>query len=60
MLLLHVVYDLLSLPAVYRMWQAPFVDAKFDPILRHNDLRSVRRVLDAGCGPGTNAHLFHG
>lgn len=57
---LHMVYGLLSRPAVYRMWQAPFVDAKFEPILRHNDLSGVRRVLDAGCGPGTNAHLFHG
>ena len=57
---LHMVHGILARPAVYRMWQAPFVDAKFEPILRHNDLGRVRRVLDAGCGPGTNAHLFHG
>lgn len=57
---LHILYDLLAKPAVYRMWQAPFADAKFEPILRHNDLQRVRHVLDAGCGPGTNAHLFHG
>jgi len=40
------------------MWQRPFVRAKLAPIFRHNDLRSVRRVLDVGCGPGTNAALF--
>ena len=57
---LHIVYDMLANPAVYRMWQAPFADAKFGPIRRHNDLQQVRRVLDAGCGPGTNAHLFYG
>jgi SAM-dependent methyltransferase len=26
--------------------------------LAHNDLRSVRRVLDVGCGPGTNTRHF--
>ena len=45
-------------PAVYRLWQAPFVRAKFAPILRHQDFSQVRRVLDVGCGPGTNAGLF--
>ncbi|MFM7925397.1 MAG: hypothetical protein ACKPJJ_34670, partial [Planctomycetaceae bacterium] len=44
---LHILYDLLAKPAVYRMWQAPFADAKFEPILRHNDLQRVRHVLDA-------------
>ena len=29
-------------------------------MLRHNDLGSVRRVLDVGCGPGTNTHHFDG
>jgi SAM-dependent methyltransferase len=42
----------------YRLWQAPFVEEKFSPILAHNDLSQVRRVLDVGCGPGTNAHRF--
>jgi SAM-dependent methyltransferase len=50
----------LANPTVYRLWQAPFVEAKFEPVRRHNDLSQVRRVLDVGCGPGTNAHLFHG
>jgi SAM-dependent methyltransferase len=45
-------------PVLYRLWQAPFARAKFAPILRHNDLARVRRVLDVGCGPGTNTPLF--
>jgi len=44
----------------YRLWQAPFVERKFAPILAHNDLRQVRRVLDVGCGPGTNTRYFAG
>jgi len=42
----------------YWLWQAPFVAKKFAPILTHNDLRQVRRVLDVGCGPGTNTRYF--
>jgi SAM-dependent methyltransferase len=34
------------------------VDSKLAPLRRHNDLTTVRRVLDVGCGPGTNAGLF--
>ncbi len=52
------VRDLLSIPASYRLWQAPFAESKFAPILRHNDLSAVERVLDVGCGPGTNTHHF--
>jgi SAM-dependent methyltransferase len=44
----------------YRLWQAPFASQKFAPILNHNDLARVRRVLDVGCGPGTNAGYFAG
>lgn len=43
---------------VYRAWQAPFAENKFAPVLASNDLRLARRVLDVGCGPGTNAHYF--
>jgi SAM-dependent methyltransferase len=43
---------------VYRLWQAPFAEQKLAPILANNDLRAVRRVLDVGCGPGTNTHHF--
>ncbi len=42
----------------YRLWQAPFVEEKFAPVLAHNDLDRVRRVLDVGCGPGMNTHHF--
>jgi len=45
---------------VYRLWQAPFAEQKFAPILAHNDLLKVRRILDVACGPGTNtAHFAH-
>ena len=43
---------------VYRAWIAPFADAKLSPLLKNNDLTRVRRVLDVGCGPGTDTHLF--
>src|SRR5262249_29375656 len=43
---------------VYHFWQAPFAKKKFSPILAHNDLGRARRVLDVGCGPGTNTRYF--
>jgi SAM-dependent methyltransferase len=42
----------------YRVWQAPFAGRKLEPLLRHNDISRVRRVLDVGCGPGTNTAVF--
>ncbi len=50
--------DILSFPKVYQLWQAPFAHRKLQPVLQHNDLATVRRVLDVGCGPGTNARIF--
>jgi SAM-dependent methyltransferase len=50
--------SLLERTFVYRMWQAPFAEQKFAPVLAHNNLRRVRRVLDVACGPGTNTHHF--
>jgi SAM-dependent methyltransferase len=48
----------LEIPWVYRTWQAPFSDSKLEPFVRHADLVSVKRVLDVGCGPGTNVPHF--
>ncbi len=45
-------------PWVYRLWQAPFADNKFTPVQRYLDRSPARRVLDVGCGPGTNAARF--
>jgi SAM-dependent methyltransferase len=45
-------------PIIYRLWQAPFAKKKFAPIVARNDMTRVRRVLDVGCGPGTNADYF--
>jgi SAM-dependent methyltransferase len=45
---------------VYATWQRPFVNAKFAPVERFLDKQSMRRVLDVGCGPGTNARRFAG
>jgi SAM-dependent methyltransferase len=49
---------LLEQTVVYSLWQAPFAAEKIAPVLRHNDLRTVRRVLDVGCGPGTSTKYF--
>lgn len=49
---------LLEHPAVYAAWQAPFVIQKFAPIERQICDQPIRRVLDVGCGPGTNAARF--
>jgi trans-aconitate methyltransferase len=51
---------LLERTFVYRMWQAPFAEQKFAPVLANNDLRRVRRVLDVGCGPGISTAYFSG
>lgn len=49
---------LLEQTFVYSLWQAPFASAKLAPLLAHNSLDRARRVLDVGCGPGTNTSLF--
>lgn len=49
---------LLEQTPVYSLWQAPFASAKLAPVLAHNDIGQARRVLDIGCGPGTNTQLF--
>lgn len=49
---------LLEQTFVYSLWQAPFASAKLAPVYAHNSLDRARRVLDVGCGPGTNTGLF--
>ena len=49
---------LLRQPLVYRLWMAPFAEGKFAPIAADTEMGRVRRVLDVGCGPGTNAPYF--
>jgi SAM-dependent methyltransferase len=49
---------LLEYPIVYAAWQAPFVAQKFAPVERRIKHRNIRRILDVGCGPGTNAPRF--
>jgi SAM-dependent methyltransferase len=55
---MNFVEGILEHSVVYRMWQRPFADQKFAPILAHNGLDRVRRVLDVACGPGTNTANF--
>jgi SAM-dependent methyltransferase len=55
---MRITSSIMELTHAYRLWQAPFASHKFAPVLAHNDLSRVRRVLDVGCGPGTNSHHF--
>jgi SAM-dependent methyltransferase len=50
--------SLLEHTLVYRIWQAPFAEQKFAPVVANNNLDAVRRVLDVACGPGTNTRHF--
>lgn len=52
--------SLLEHTLVYAAVQAPFAEQKLAPLRRHNELTAIRRVLDVGCGPGTNARHFRG
>jgi SAM-dependent methyltransferase len=49
---------LMEFTFAYRLWQAPFAERKLAPLWAHNDVSRARRVLDVGCGPGTNTHHF--
>jgi SAM-dependent methyltransferase len=48
----------LSRPWIYRAWQAPFVRQKLRPFQDRHTPDDTKRVIDVGCGPGTNARLF--
>ena len=60
MAVIRLIERMLEHPAVYAAWQAPFVSQKFAPVERQIRHRQLRRVLDVGCGPGTNAARFSG
>ena len=49
---------ILDHPLMYAAWQAPFIAQKVAPFRRHNPGLPFGRVLDVGCGPGTNRALF--
>jgi len=51
---------LLEHPWIYAAWQAPFVAQKFAPVERALRHAEIRKVLDVGCGPGTNAARLNG
>jgi ubiquinone/menaquinone biosynthesis C-methylase UbiE len=42
----------------YLAWQAPFVEQKLAPFRRRHLGLPFRRILDVGCGPGTNTRAF--
>lgn len=58
MIALKKLSSIMANPTAYRLWQMPFAEMKFRPIIAQNDMDAVRRVLDVGCGPGTNSLFF--
>jgi SAM-dependent methyltransferase len=48
----------LDLSWAYLAWQAPFVEQKLVPFRRRHPGLPFRRILDVGCGPGTNTRAF--
>lgn len=48
----------LDLSWLYLAWQAPFVEQKLVPFRRRHPGLPFRRILDVGCGPGTNTGAF--
>jgi SAM-dependent methyltransferase len=53
-----IVTHFLERSTVYKLWQQPFVDQKLAPLQRRGEIERARRVLDVGCGPGTNTAAF--
>lgn len=45
-------------PTIYRIWQKFFSSQKLAPLLNDNQFMSSGRVLELGCGPGTNRIFF--
>lgn len=55
---MRLVDAILSRPSLYLLWQRPFADTKLAPFLRNGNLSNGVRMLDVGCGPGTNTRHF--
>ena len=50
--------NLTRFPFFYSAWQTVFYRQKVRPFLADPHTRVAHRILDVGCGPGTNAGLF--
>lgn len=48
----------LEIASVYKTWQSLFSEEKIAPLVKFLKLEKSTTILDLGCGPGTNAHLF--
>jgi SAM-dependent methyltransferase len=55
---MSIVDAILERPRLYSLWQKRFATQKIEPVERDHDLTQIRRVLDIGCGPGTNRQLL--
>ena len=56
---MKVISAVMNQVTAYRLWQAPFAAKKLAPVRRYNDIGKARRVLDVGCGPGSNTAYFN-
>lgn len=53
-------HSLIKTAVGYRLWAYPFKKAKMRAIQEFLPPARPLRVLDVGCGPGTNVPLFRG
>lgn len=56
----QLIRSLIGTGAGYRLWASPFRNVKMRAIRQLLPSAQSLRVLDVGCGPGTNAALFRG
>jgi ubiquinone/menaquinone biosynthesis C-methylase UbiE len=54
------IVDILDNPYVYFVWQYPFIHQKTAPFVSNAKIPDTKdfKVVELGCGPGTNAFLF--
>ena len=48
-----------DIPAIYSLWQKPFINQKLVPFIKNNLIIKSSKILELGCGPGSNTNLFH-